>query len=84
MGIIEEPVHFITPRFLEGAPQGKPNQVCLSPEVEALLDRDAVVAVGVSGGKDSDACAIAVAKHLDAIGNKLSLIHISEPTRPIG
>lgn len=70
MGIIEEPVHFITPRFLEGAPQGKPNQVCLSPEVEALLDRDAVVAVGVSGGKDSDACAIAVAKHLDAIGHK--------------
>ncbi|WP_425953122.1 phosphoadenosine phosphosulfate reductase family protein [Ralstonia pseudosolanacearum] len=68
--MIEESIRFITPRFLEGAPAGKPNQVGLSPEVQGMLDRDAVVAVGVSGGKDSDACAIAVARHLDQIGFK--------------
>lgn len=43
--------------------------VALTKEVEDLLSRNAVVAVGVSGGKDSDACAIAVSKHLDAIGH---------------
>ncbi|MFM0027441.1 hypothetical protein PQR70_14380 [Paraburkholderia madseniana] len=30
-----------------------------TPEVDALLDSDAVVAIGVSGGKDSVACALA-------------------------
>ncbi|MGF6440436.1 phosphoadenosine phosphosulfate reductase family protein [Paraburkholderia youngii] len=59
-----------TPRFLNGAPPGKPNEVCLAPEVEAMLRGDAVVAIGVSGGKDSDACAIAVKRHLDSIGHK--------------
>lgn len=39
------------------------------PAVDALLARNAVVAVGVSGGKDSQACALAVAAHLDAIGH---------------
>ncbi|MEW6343127.1 MAG: phosphoadenosine phosphosulfate reductase family protein [Pseudomonadota bacterium] len=68
--MIEHPISFITPRFLEGAAPGKSNLVALTPEVQAMLDRDAVVAVGVSGGKDSDACAIAVAKHLDQIGHK--------------
>ncbi|WP_256098382.1 phosphoadenosine phosphosulfate reductase domain-containing protein [Burkholderia cenocepacia] len=32
-----------------------------------MLHANAVAAVGVSGGKDSDACAIAVDRHLDAI-----------------
>lgn len=70
MGYVEEPIGFIAASFLKGAPLGKPNQVCLTPEVVAILDRNAVVAIGVSGGKDSDACAIAVAKHLDEIGHK--------------
>jgi 3'-phosphoadenosine 5'-phosphosulfate sulfotransferase (PAPS reductase)/FAD synthetase len=43
--------------------------VALTPEVSALLETDAVVAIGVSGGKDSVACALAVARHLDAIGH---------------
>ncbi|EKS72562.1 hypothetical protein BURK_003897 [Burkholderia sp. SJ98] len=43
--------------------------VALTPEVSALLATDAVVAIGVSGGKDSVACALAVARHLDAIGH---------------
>jgi len=34
-----------------------------------MLQRNCVVAIGVSGGKDSDAVAIAVARHLDAIGH---------------
>lgn len=43
--------------------------VALPPDVSALLAADAVVAIGVSGGKDSVACALAVARHLDAIGH---------------
>lgn len=65
----EHPVSFIMPRFLEGAPPGKRNEVCLAPEVSAMLAANAVVAVGISGGKDSDACAIAVDRHLNKIGH---------------
>jgi 3'-phosphoadenosine 5'-phosphosulfate sulfotransferase (PAPS reductase)/FAD synthetase len=43
--------------------------VAATPEVDALLSSDAVVAVGVSGGKDSVAVALAVARHLDDIGH---------------
>lgn len=43
--------------------------VALTPEISDLLARDCVVAIGVSGGKDSDACAIAVNKHLNEIGH---------------
>jgi hypothetical protein len=68
--MIEQTIGFVIPRFLEGAPAGGPNQVAITPEVQAMLDRDAVVAIGVSGGKDSDACAVAVNKHLDQIGHK--------------
>ncbi|BDC45349.1 hypothetical protein PTKU15_86460 [Paraburkholderia terrae] len=46
-----------------------PRFVSSTPEVDALLDADAVVAIGVSGGKDSVACALAVARHLDLIGH---------------
>lgn len=48
---------------------GKPAGVSTHPDVDQLLARNAVVAIGVSGGKDSQACAIAVARHLDAIGH---------------
>lgn len=43
--------------------------VALTPEVVELLRRDCVVAVGVSGGKDSVACALAVDDYLNAIGH---------------
>lgn len=43
--------------------------VATPPEVESLLSRNAVVAVGVSGGKDSVAVALATARHLDEIGH---------------
>lgn len=39
-------------------------------DVLALLQADAPVAVGVSGGKDSVACALAVADHLASIGHR--------------
>jgi 3'-phosphoadenosine 5'-phosphosulfate sulfotransferase (PAPS reductase)/FAD synthetase len=45
-------------------------EVAFTPEVAAMLASDAVVAIGVSGGKDSVACALAVARHLDLIGHK--------------
>ncbi|AOY97823.1 hypothetical protein BKK79_36825 (plasmid) [Cupriavidus sp. USMAA2-4] len=38
-------------------------------EVDAALARDCVVAIGVSGGKDSVACAIATSRYLDQIGH---------------
>lgn len=44
-------------------------KVALTPEVEAMLAANAAVAVGVSGGKDSVACALVVAHHLDVIGH---------------
>jgi 3'-phosphoadenosine 5'-phosphosulfate sulfotransferase (PAPS reductase)/FAD synthetase len=43
--------------------------VALTPDVELMLVQNAAVAVGVSGGKDSVACALAVARHLDEIGH---------------
>lgn len=42
--------------------------VATTPEVDALLAGGAAVAVGVSGGKDSVAAAIATWAHLDATG----------------
>src|SRR6266850_1034977 len=46
----------------------------LDDEVRALLAADAPVAVGVSGGKDSCAAAIAVVEHLRAVGHKGSIV----------
>ncbi len=40
-----------------------------SPDVDTLLAANAPVAIGISGGKDSDAVAVAVDKHLNAIGH---------------
>lgn len=44
-------------------------RVTTTPEIDDLLARNAVAAVGVSGGKDSQACALAVEEHLNAIGH---------------
>lgn len=40
------------------------------PEIDSLLAEGAPVAIGVSGGKDSQAAAIATIAHLDSIGHK--------------
>lgn len=40
-----------------------------NPEVQKLLSQNAPVAVGVSGGKDSVACALAVIRFLNEIGH---------------
>lgn len=45
------------------------NNIAITPEIEELLLANAPVAVGVSGGKDSQAAAIAVASHLHSIGH---------------
>lgn len=58
------PVQLLTRHFGAEIPP-----VAVTPEIDDLLARNAVVAVGVSGGKDSDACAFAVNKHLNAIGH---------------
>ena len=44
--------------------------IAIAAEVAAQLSNDCVVAIGVSGGKDSDACALAVCAHLDSIDHK--------------
>lgn len=44
--------------------------VAVDPTVAALLAADAPVAIGVSGGKDSCAGALATVAHLDAIGHR--------------
>lgn len=51
----------------------------LTPDIESLLRANAPVAVGVSGGKDSQAAALVVARHLDSIGHTgpRTLIHSS-------
>ncbi|WP_432780692.1 phosphoadenosine phosphosulfate reductase family protein (plasmid) [Pseudomonas corrugata] len=46
-----------------------PPKVATTPQVDEMLARNAVVAIGVSGGKDSDACAIATSEYLDSIGH---------------
>lgn len=43
--------------------------VLSSPEISALLAANAPIAIGVSGGKDSQAAALATFAHLDAIGH---------------
>ncbi|MDA8119897.1 MAG: phosphoadenosine phosphosulfate reductase family protein [Gammaproteobacteria bacterium] len=43
--------------------------IAQTPEVAALLAQGAAVAIGVSGGKDSQACAALVIDHLNRIGH---------------
>ena len=44
-------------------------RVSVTPQVSSMLASGAVVAVGVSGGKDSVACALRLAAYLDTIGH---------------
>ncbi len=46
-----------------------PYQVSVTPKVSSMLAAGAVVAIGVSGGKDSVACAMRLAAYLDTIGH---------------
>ncbi|MGC4033648.1 MAG: phosphoadenosine phosphosulfate reductase family protein [Tepidisphaeraceae bacterium] len=48
----------------------KNRSVATTPEVEVLIAADAPVAIGVSGGKDSSAVAIATVEYLDRVGHK--------------
>lgn len=53
----------------DDARTGRLLPIALTPDVERLLAANAVVAIGVSGGKDSCAVAVAVDRHLRAIGH---------------
>ena len=57
-----------------GVTGGNERSVALTPEVEDLLQSNCVVAIGVSGGKDSDACALAVDRQLNSIRFALSTL----------
>ncbi len=45
-------------------------KIAITPEVSQLLAEGAVCAIGVSGGKDSDALALAVLAYLDEIKHR--------------
>lgn len=46
-----------------------PSPIATTPDIDALIAANAPVAVGVSGGKDSQAAALATFAHLDACGH---------------
>lgn len=48
---------------------GSARQIALDPMIDELLAQNAPVAIGVSGGKDSQAAALATVRHLDEIGH---------------
>jgi 3'-phosphoadenosine 5'-phosphosulfate sulfotransferase (PAPS reductase)/FAD synthetase len=48
----------------------KRSTVQTTPELEQALRDDAAIAIGISGGKDSCACAIAVSNYLDEFGHR--------------
>lgn len=43
--------------------------IAITPEIAALIASDAPVAIGVSGGKDSQAAALGTFAHLDSVGH---------------
>ena len=47
----------------------QPPAVAITPEISDLLSLGCAVAIGVSGGKDSQACALATFRYLDQIGH---------------
>lgn len=61
----------------EKAPGRTTRGVEVDDDTRSLLEADAPVAIGVSGGKDSCAAALATCEHLDAIGHTGSrvLVH---------
>ncbi|CCH01285.1 hypothetical protein FAES_3276 [Fibrella aestuarina BUZ 2] len=55
--------------FTPALTDGELPPVALTPEIESLLAKNAPVAIGVSGGKDSGAAVWAVVNHLNQIGH---------------
>lgn len=47
----------------------QPRFISTTPDIDRLLSANAAVAVGVSGGQDSQACLLAVHEHLNSIGH---------------
>jgi 3'-phosphoadenosine 5'-phosphosulfate sulfotransferase (PAPS reductase)/FAD synthetase len=45
------------------------SSIAITPQISNLLASGCVVAIGVSGGKDSQACAIRTSRYLDEIGH---------------
>lgn len=53
----------------ERGKQGKRFSISTTPEIDSLLAINSPVAIGISGGKDSSAVAVATIAHLDSIGH---------------
>lgn len=54
---------------LRSQPVAATRHVATTPEVNTAIASNAAIAIGTSGGKDSVACALAVASHLDEMGH---------------
>jgi 3'-phosphoadenosine 5'-phosphosulfate sulfotransferase (PAPS reductase)/FAD synthetase len=60
----------IQPQFsLTFSTSAEASAVSSTPEISEMLAAGSVVAIGISGGKDSQACAIRTTKYLDEIGH---------------
>lgn len=62
--------HHVDRAFLDATASLHGREAVSVPEIDALIAQDAVVAVGVSGGKDSQAVAIAVDRKLRQAGHR--------------
>ncbi len=58
----------------------QPVSVAITPDISRMLGSNCAVAIGVSGGKDSQACAIRTAKYLNEIGHAGP--RVFDPRRP--
>jgi 3'-phosphoadenosine 5'-phosphosulfate sulfotransferase (PAPS reductase)/FAD synthetase len=47
-----------------------PSSIAITPEISEMITAGAAVAIGVSGGKDSQACALRTTRHLQEIGHR--------------
>lgn len=69
-GGMEDRAQFDALRWVQQGNRRPRPPIGLSDEIGILLEANAVVAVGVSGGKDSIATGLAVHDHLNSIGHK--------------
>ncbi len=66
------PLSGLTPPLqpsLFSSDHSNPASIAITPQVSQLLSSDCAVAVSISGGKDSQACALRTSRYLDEIGH---------------
>jgi 3'-phosphoadenosine 5'-phosphosulfate sulfotransferase (PAPS reductase)/FAD synthetase len=69
MNIVQASLVMANDTASKSSPKGFGANIARDPSVDALLTENAPVAIGVSGGKDSQAAALATFRYLDEIGH---------------